>query len=179
MFERKNIGKVALSTKVRRSLWNAVSFLLFRPFGTKVFRLWRIFLLRLFGAQVDWQADVYASAKVWAPWLLRLEKGACIGPHAIVYNQALVTLEQQACLSQYAFVNTAGHDTSAVNNAREGLLTAPVTLHAASWVGARAFINMGVEVGERAVVGACACVTKDVAPRTVVGGNPAILIRQL
>ena len=32
---------------------------------------------------------------------------------------------------------------------------------------------MGVEIGEGAIVGACACVFKDVEHHTVVGGNPA------
>jgi len=168
-----------MGNKVRRAFWNVVCLCLFRPFGTKVFRLWRLFLLRLFGAEVAWSAEVYASAKVWAPWLLTVEAGGCIGPHVIVYNQARVTLRQDACLSQYAYVCTAGHETITVNNARTGLVVAPVTLDRGAWVGTRAFINMGVQIGEGAVVGACSCVFKDVAPRTVVGGNPAVVLSSL
>lgn len=176
MYEKQTIGYVALGNKVRRAIWNVVRLCLFRPLGTKLFRPWRILLLKLFGAEVAWSAEVYASAKVWAPWLLTMEEGSCIGPHAIVYNQARVTLRQDACLSQYAYVCTAGHETGSVNNAKTGLVVAPVTLERGAWVGTRAFINMGVQVGEGAVVGACACVFKDVAPRTVVGGNPAVLL---
>lgn len=162
---------------MRRAIWNVARLALFRPFGTKVFRLWRIALLRLFGAEADWSAEVYASAKVWAPWQLTLRRGSCIGPDAIVYNQARVMLLEDACLSQYAYICTAGHELGGVNNARTGLVVAPVTLDKGAWVGTRAFINMGVQVGEGAVVGACACVVKDVAPGTVVGGNPAVVIK--
>ncbi len=176
MYEKQTIGHVALGNKVRRAIWNVVRLVLFRPFGTKVFRLWRIALLNLFGADVAWSAEVYASAKVWAPWLLTLEKGSCIGPDTIVYNQARVTLKEDACLSQYAYICTAGHEKGTVNNAATGLVVAPVTLAKGAWVGTRAFINMGVHVGEGAVVGACACVFKDVAPGTVVGGNPAVVL---
>ena len=176
MYEKQTIGHVALGNKVRRAIWNVVRLCLFRPLGTKLFRPWRILVLKLFGAEVAWSAEVYASAKVWAPWLLTMEEGSCIGPHVIVYNQARVTLRQDACLSQYAYVCTAGHETGSVNNAKTGLVVAPVTLERGAWVGTRAFINMGVQVGEGAVVGACACVFKDVAPRTVVGGNPAVLL---
>ena len=176
MFERQTIGHVTFSNKVCRSLWYAVRLVLFRPFGTKLFRPWRLALLKLFGADVSWGAEVYASAEVWAPWLLTLQRGSCIGPHVIVYNQARVSLMEDACLSQYAYVCTAGHLTGSVNNAATGLVVAPVTIGKGAWVGTRAYIGLGVMVGEGAVVGACACVFKDVEPRTVVGGNPAVVI---
>lgn len=173
MKEKRNIGSVSTSVKIKRTLWNVVRAILFRPFATKVFRVWRIALLKCFGAELDWDVDVYASAKVWAPWNLVMKKGSCVGPDAIVYNQAKVTFEENACLSQYAYVCTAGHSTDEVNNASSGLLVADVTIGKDSWIGTRAFIGMGVEIGERAIVGACACVFKDVGAGTIVGGNPA------
>ena len=179
MYPKQTIGYVTLGNKLRRAIWNVVRFGLFRPFGTKVFRPWRIVLLKLFGANVAWSAEVYASSKVWAPWLLTLGNHGCIGPHAIVYNQARVTLDDDACLSQYAYVCTAGHESCTTNNARTGLVVAPVTIGKGAWVGTRAYVNMGVSVGEGAVVAACACVVKDVSPRTVVGGNPAVVIKTL
>lgn len=179
MHERRNIGSVTLTNKVRRAVWNVARLVLFRPFGTKVFRLWRLAVLRTFGAEVAWTAEVYASARVWAPWLLTMDEGSCLGPDTIVYNQAQVTLGRDACLSQYAYICTAGHEPGRPNNARTGLLVAAVSLDEGAWVGTRAFIGMGVEVGAGAVVGACACVFGDVPPRTVVGGNPARMIREL
>lgn len=179
MYPKQTIGHVTLGNKLRRAIWNVVRFGLFRPFGTKVFRPWRIVLLKLFGANVAWSAEVYASSKVWAPWLLTLGNHSCIGPYAIVYNQARVTLDDDACLSQYAYVCTAGHESCTTNNARTGLVVAPVTIGKGAWVGTRAYVNMGVSVGEGAVVAACACVVKDVLPRTIVGGNPAVVIKTL
>ena len=46
-------------------------------------------------------------------------------------------------------------------------------------VGARAVLLPGVTIGKHAIVGAGAVVTKDVEPYTVVGGNPAKLIKNL
>lgn len=179
MYAKQMIGQVTLGNKMRRAIWNVVRVGLFRPFGTKVFRPWRIVLLKLFGANVAWSAEVYASSKVWAPWMLTLGERSCIGPHAIVYNQARVTLDDDACLSQYAYICTAGHLTGIMNNAKTGLVVSPVTIGKGAWVGTRAFVNMGVMVGEGAVVAACACVVKDVSPHTVVGGNPAVVIKTL
>ena len=55
----------------------------------------------------------------------------------------------------------------------------PVKLSKGSWLGARAIILKGVTVGEGAVVGAGSVVTKDVAPWTIVAGNPARVIRSI
>lgn len=46
-------------------------------------------------------------------------------------------------------------------------------------IGSGAVILPGVTIGEGAIVGAGSVVTKDVAPRVVVAGNPARLIRAL
>lgn len=46
------------------------------------------------------------------------------------------------------------------------------------WIGDNAIIMSGVAIGHGAVVGAGSVVTKDVAPYTVVAGNPAREIRQ-
>jgi acetyltransferase-like isoleucine patch superfamily enzyme len=47
------------------------------------------------------------------------------------------------------------------------------------WIGARSIILKGVHIGEGSVVGAGSVVTKDVPPWTIVGGNPARIIRDL
>jgi virginiamycin A acetyltransferase len=45
------------------------------------------------------------------------------------------------------------------------------------WVGAGAIILSGVNIGDGAIVAAGSVVTKDVPPYSIVGGNPAKLIR--
>ena len=47
------------------------------------------------------------------------------------------------------------------------------------WIGARALILPGVTVGENSVIAGGAVVTKDVPPNTVVGGNPARVLKNL
>ncbi|MAE23268.1 MAG: dTDP-6-deoxy-3,4-keto-hexulose isomerase [Pseudomonas sp.] len=52
-------------------------------------------------------------------------------------------------------------------------------LHRGASIGANATLLPGVSIGEYAMVGAGAVVTKDVPPRTVVVGNPARILRSL
>lgn len=174
----KDIGCVSCNMKSQRAIWNIVCFLLFRPFPTEMFWWWRWLLLRLFGAKVDFHAHIYSSVKIWAPWNLKMEQGSCLGPQVICYNQAMVTIEKNAVVSQYAYLCTAGHKTDDKISAESGLLVAPITIGENAWVGTRAFVNMGVKIGEGAIVGATASVFKDVEPWTVVGGNPAKFIKK-
>ncbi|CAN0654880.1 Chloramphenicol acetyltransferase [Nitratireductor aquimarinus] len=46
------------------------------------------------------------------------------------------------------------------------------------WIGAEAIIMPGVRIGDGAMIGSRAVVTKDVEPYTIVGGNPARPIRR-
>jgi acetyltransferase-like isoleucine patch superfamily enzyme len=56
---------------------------------------------------------------------------------------------------------------------------APVVIEDDAWIGCRAILLPGVRVGRGAMVGAGAVVTRDVAPRNVVGGNPARVLKVL
>ncbi len=53
----------------------------------------------------------------------------------------------------------------------------PVTIGDDVWIGQRAIILPGVRIGDHAIVGAGAVVTKDVPAGAIVGGNPARIIR--
>ena len=56
---------------------------------------------------------------------------------------------------------------------------APIIIGKHVWIGSNATILSGVTIGDWAVVGAGAVVTKDVPPMTVVGGVPAKVIHRI
>jgi maltose O-acetyltransferase len=56
---------------------------------------------------------------------------------------------------------------------------APVTIGDNVWLGRGALILPGVTIGDHSIVAAGAVVTKDVAARTVVAGNPARVVREI
>ncbi len=56
---------------------------------------------------------------------------------------------------------------------------APVRIGDKAWIGFNSIILKGVTIGEGAVVGAGSVVTADVPAWTVVGGNPARVIKQV
>ena len=174
----RNIGRVTKIVKLKRALWNVCYVLCFRLFPTQLFWWWRWLLLRIFGAKISYSSHVYSSVKIWAPWNLEMYSGSCLGPNVICYNQAKVVLEENACVSQYSYLCTAGHTTDEVNNAETSLIIGDIVIKKSAWIGTRAFIGLGVEIGEGAIVGATASVYKDVEPWTIVGGNPAKFIKK-
>jgi maltose O-acetyltransferase len=74
-----------------------------------------------------------------------------------------------------ATILTLGHDPQSSTFADKG---GNVMIGDRVWIGYRAIILPGITIGEGAVVGAGAVVTKDVPPYTIVGGNPARVIKQ-
>ncbi|MBQ6142490.1 MAG: putative colanic acid biosynthesis acetyltransferase [Kiritimatiellae bacterium] len=166
----------SLMSKIARAVWNVVWMLLFRPTPRgKLFRLWRIALLKLFGAKVKWTSNVLPSCRIWQPWKLTMGEYACLGEDVDCYSVDEISVGDQALVSQGVKLCAAGHDTS--SRIME-LTYAPITVGANAWVAGWATVLPGVTIGEGAVVAAGAVVTKDVEPWTVVGGNPAKFIKK-
>jgi maltose O-acetyltransferase len=92
---------------------------------------------------------------------------------------APVTIGDDVYLGHEVALLTSSHALGA-SSRRAGASTAePITIGSGSWIGARATILGGVTVGEGSVVAAGAVVTRAVASNTLVGGVPAVVIREL
>jgi len=157
-----------------RALWGLVWLFLFRP-TPRLFRPWRRFLLRLFGAKIGRKAKVAPSVSIWAPWNLEMDECSSLSDHVVCYNVGKVRLGKSAVVSQYSKLCAASHD---ISRRDFPLQTGPITIEEYAWVGMDSFIAMGVTVGAYAVVGSRSTVIKNVEPRTVVGGSPARFIKQ-
>ena len=165
----------SLKNKIARLIWNVCYVLLFKPFSSSLFRVWRNFILRIFGAKVHYQANVYASVKIWAPWNLEMGAYACLGPKVDCYNQGKITIGNHTTISQKSYLCASTHD---ISDPKNNLLLKPIQIEDQVWVAADSFIGPGVTIKQGAVVGARAAVFKDVEEWSVVGGNPAKFIKK-
>ena len=136
---------------------------------------WKRFILRCFGAKLAKTAVVYSSTRIYAPWNLEMGEHSCLADDVDCYNVDKVKVGDNTTISQKSYLCTASHD---ITKHDLPLVTAPIVIEDQVWIGADAFIGMGVTVRQGAVVGARASVYKDVEGWTVVGGNPAKFIKE-
>jgi putative colanic acid biosynthesis acetyltransferase WcaF len=167
-------SELSARNRLARALWTVV-WAFFCRLSPRPLHGWRRLWLRLFGARLTGRVAVYPSARVWAPWNLEMADGSALGDWVDCYNVDRIVIEEGAIVSQHAFLCTASHD---ISDPGRRLTTAPIRLGQSSWVCAGAFLHPGVTIGEGAVVAARSVVVKNVAPWTVVGGNPARFLKR-
>jgi acetyltransferase-like isoleucine patch superfamily enzyme len=100
--------------------------------------------------------------------------GARTRIQANAYVTAYSTLEEDVFVAPC--VVTTNDNFMGRTEARLELMRGP-TIRRGARIGGGAVLLPGIEVGEEAFVGAGAVVVHDVAPRTVVVGNPARVLR--
>lgn len=165
----------SISNKISRVIWNLSYWIIFRPFNLNIFRGWRIFVLRIFGAKIGEHSNIYASAKIWAPWNLEVGNYSSIGPKVDCYNQGKIIIGSHTIISQKTYLCASTHDHEILDFP---LIRRPINISDQVWIAADAFIGPGVNIQEGAVVGARSAAFKDIAAWEVVGGNPAKPIKK-
>ncbi|SDF92969.1 maltose O-acetyltransferase [Halorubrum xinjiangense] len=97
----------------------------------------------------------------------------------VFLDVAPVAFGENCMLGPGVHVYTATHPIDPDERAAGREFGDPVTIGDDVWIGGRAVLTPGVSVGDGAVVAAGAVVVDDVPARTVVGGNPAEVIREI
>src|SRR5262249_2480595 len=124
--------------------------------------------LRSFGAEVGQGSHIYPRAVIWAPWNLRMGKGACIGDGAEVYNPSPIHIGDYAIISQQAYLCGASHDYKRWDFP---LISRPILIGSYAWIASRAIVHMGTQIGEGCVIGAGSVVTRNMSEWSVCAGN--------
>lgn len=161
------------SEYIGRVLWAITS--PFFKYSPRPFFAWRRFLLRLFGAKIGAEAHIDPTAKIYLPWKLILGDQSSIGENAIIYNLGLITIGHKATISQRAHLCAGTHN---YNDLSMQLLRQPIEIGSQAWICADAFIGPNVSIGESSVIGAASVVVKNIPPRQVFAGNPAVFVKK-
>ncbi|WP_050469442.1 sugar O-acetyltransferase [Herbaspirillum chlorophenolicum] len=107
---------------------------------------------------------------------LAIGRNVFINQNCTIYDLGGVDIGDDVLIGPNVSIITSGHPLEP-SQRHAAVVAKPVRIERNVWIGAGATIIGGVTVGENSVIGAAAVVTRDVPPNTLVGGNPARVIR--
>ena len=175
-FRDESSGKCehSLATYIAIALWTIVRETFFR-FSPRHMYFFRNYLLRIFGARIEPHVKIYPCVRIEYPWNLVMRKYASIGRQALIYNLELIDIGEFVTISQRAHLCGGTHDYSLKSFP---LVRKPIIIGNGVWIAADAFISAGVTIGDNAIIGARAVVTKDMPQKMICAGNPCRVIKE-
>src|SRR5580698_5935573 len=109
---------------------------------------------------------------------IRVGRNVFVNQNCTFYDLGGLGIADDVMIGPNVSIITAGHPVKP-SQRRNITIGNPIVIERNVWIAAGATILGGVTVGENSVVAAGSVVTKDVPPNTLVGGNPARVIRSL
>lgn len=109
---------------------------------------------------------------------IRIGRRVFINQNCTFYSLADITIGDDVLIGPNVSLITSGHPV-APSQRRAFLVGKPITIERGVWIAAGATVVGGVTIGENSVVAAGSVVTRDVPANTLVGGNPARIIRSI
>jgi len=163
-----------IKIKIKAHLWQLVNNTFFRILPLQC-RSYRIFLLRLFGAQLANSVTISRLANIEHPWNLTMGDLSSLGDGSWAYCLAPISIDEKCCIGKDVFLLTGSHD---VDDSTFPMITRPIIINKGCWVSTGAYILPGVELGQFSVIGARSVVTKSTLEFSIMGGNPAKYLRR-
>lgn len=133
----------------------------------------KLLLLRWFGARIGKGVVIKPHVRIKNPWRLTLGDHCWIGQNVWIDNIENVAIGDHVCISQLVYFCTGSHDH---RKTTFDLVARPIVVGNGTWVGARATLLGGVDIGANAIVAAGSVVTSSVQNCEFVGGVPAKVI---
>lgn len=157
----------------KQVLWYVVNALLVRS-SLNPFVFVKVFLLRMFGAQVGKGVIIKNEVRIKAPWNLKIGDNCWIGENVWIDNLDKVFIGNDVCISQGAMLLTGNHDYTLSDMPYRN---APILIRDGAWVGAQTTVCPGVTIYRYAILTVGSVATKDLEESGIYQGNPAVKIR--
>lgn len=109
---------------------------------------------------------------------VKIGDGVRIGLSNVIIGP--VEIGNNIILAQHVVVSGLNHGYEDINTPirLQPCTTSKICIEDDSWIGANAVITAGVTIGKHSIVAAGSVVTKSVPPYSIVGGNPAKILKQ-
>src|SRR6202167_3916857 len=109
---------------------------------------------------------------------IRVGHNVFVNQNCTFYDLGGLDIADDVMIGPNVSLITSGHPLEP-SQRRAATIGKPIVIERNVWIAAGAIIIGGVTVGEHSVVSAGSVVTKDVPANTLVGGNPARVIRSI
>ena len=110
---------------------------------------------------------------------LIIGKNCWIGKNLIVNGNGTVVIDENCDIGPEVTFQTGGHEVGTKERrAGKGVIFNQY-VGKGTWIGGRVTILNSTTIGEACMVAGCACVTKNVADNSMVGGVPAHVLKML
>ena len=136
---------------------------------------YKVLLEELFRCEIDDSVSIVSPFYCDCGCRMSFGKNIIINKGATIISPGKVVIEDNVLIGPEVKIVTVNHDLQDRHNL---LHFGKVTIKENAWICIGAIICPGVTIGKNAVVAAGAVVTKDVPDNTVVGGNPARIIKK-
>lgn len=131
----------------------------------------KVFLLKLYGANIGKGVVIKPAVNIKYPWKLQVGNNSWIGEQVWVDNLSDVLVGESVTLSQAAMILTGSHDHT---KETFDFISLPVVLEDGVWIGARAVVYGGVTCFTHSILGINAVAESNLEAYTIYKGNPAI-----
>ena len=164
----------SLKELLKRLFWSLVGSKLFIIIPRHLYEL-RNILLRLFGAEIGQNTKIFPTVKITHPWLLKVGENTVISWNVTIYNLALLEIGNDTIISQNVHFCGGSHDYKSKGFE---LIRSKIKICDNVWIAADAFIGPSVTVQSNCIIAARSVCVKNIEPNSIVGGNPACLIKK-
>lgn len=137
---------------------------------------YRDLLNELFQQEVDESVSIVSPFYCDNGSRVKLGKNITINKGATFLSPGIIEIGDDVLIGPDVKIATVNHD---LEDRHRKYIFKKVTIKRNAWICIGAVICPGVTIGENSVVAAGAVVTKDVPDNTVVGGNPAKIIKRI
>lgn len=160
-----------------RSCWFEALWLLIQALFVNTWipgSVFRVYLLRLFGAKIGCGVVLRPYLRVKFPWKLVIGNYVWMGEGVWIDNLAMVTVGNSVCISQGAFLCTGNHDWRKTNF---DLNTRPIIIEDSAWICSQVKLAPGTMVGQGAIITLGSVASGSVSPWTIYTGVPAVAVK--
>ena len=139
------------------------------------------FIFRSMGYKISKNARIFSSAKIFGNFNLEIGDNTFIGNESVITGgDSFIKIGSNCDISDRVSIFSGSHEIGVKGNRRAGKgISKDIKIGKNVWIGYGSLILPGVTIEDDSIVAAGSVVIKDVKSNTIVGGNPAKIIKVL